>query len=92
MTAAALLADAVGTFCTQVGEQLAALSNKPAVGFLADVANEASNIVGGVLAADGRCTDGELDAYLDVIGPLLQPPLVVSNMAARELQLFGDTT
>ncbi|HAN36024.1 MAG TPA: hypothetical protein DCQ52_11460, partial [Acidimicrobiaceae bacterium] len=92
MTAAALLADAVGTFCAQIGEQLAALSNKPAVGFLADVANEASNIVGGVLAADGRCTDGELDAYLDVIGPLLQPPLVVSNMAARELQLFGDTT
>ncbi|MEQ1703583.1 MAG: AAA family ATPase, partial [Ilumatobacteraceae bacterium] len=73
-------------------EQLAALSGKPADGFLADAANEAANIVGGLIAADGRTTDGELTAYVDVIGPLLSPPLLTSTVGARDLQLFRGKT
>jgi len=86
----ALLHEATSSFLGAVSEQLAALSGRPVSSFLADAANEASNIVGGVLAADGRNTDSELDAYLDVIGPLLDPPLTVSTLAARELRLFAD--
>jgi AAA+ superfamily predicted ATPase len=87
-----LLRDATSSFLGAVSEQLAALSGKPTSTFLVDVANEAANIVGGVMAADGRTTDGELDAYLDVIGPLLDPPLIVSTLAARDLRLFAGKT
>ncbi len=87
-----MLADATGSFLSAVSAQLAALSGKPADGFLADAANEASNIVGGIISADDRMTDGELDAYLDAIGPLMDPPLVVSTQAARQLQLFAGMT
>ncbi|MDO8365102.1 MAG: hypothetical protein Q7V88_19590, partial [Actinomycetota bacterium] len=84
----AALGEAVSSFLSAVSDELAALSGKPAAGFLADVANEVSNIVGGVMAADDRCTDGELDAYLDVVGPLLDPPLITSTVAARSMNLF----
>ncbi len=84
-----MLADATGTFLSAISEQLAALSGKPASGFMADAANEASNIVGGVISADDRLTDSELDAYLDAIGPLMNPPLALSTLAARQLQLFA---
>ena len=86
------LGEAVSSFLSAASEQLAALSGKPADGFLADAANEAANIVGGVIAADGRTTDGELTAYVDVIGPLLSPPLLTSTVAARDLQLFRGKT
>ena len=59
---------------------------------LADTANEASNIVGGVIGADGRSTESELDGYLDAIGPLLDPPLAISTLAARGLGLFRGKT
>ncbi len=87
-----LLSEATAAFVAAVSHQLAALSGKPADTYLADAANEASNIVGGVIAADDRFTDGELDAYLDGIGPLMDPPLVISTQAARELQLFNGMT
>jgi len=87
-----MLADAAGSFLSAISELLAALSGKPASNFLADAANEASNIVGGVIFADDRITDGELDAYLDTIGPLMDPPLAVSTLAARQLQLFVGMT
>ncbi len=87
-----MLADAISSFLSAISEQLAALSRKPADSFLADAANEASNIVGGVITADERVTDGELDAYLDAIGPLMNPPLAISTMAARDLHLFQGMT
>ena len=87
-----MLSDATGSFLSAVSEQLAALSGKLADEFMADAANEASNIVGGVISADDRITDGELDAYLDAIGPLMDPPLAVSTLAARHLQLFTGMT
>lgn len=87
-----MLADATTSFLSAISDQLAALSGKPPNSFLADAANEASNIVGGVISADDRFTDGELDAYLDAIGPMMEPPLAVSTLAARELQLFAGMT
>ncbi|MCY7300457.1 MAG: AAA family ATPase, partial [Ilumatobacteraceae bacterium] len=87
-----LLSDATSSFLSAVSEQLAALSGQPAGTYVADVANEASNIVGGVISADDRITEGEFDAYLDAIGPLMDPPLAVSTQAARELQLFKGMT
>ena len=86
------LGDAVASFLSAVSEQLAALSGKPAGSFAADTANEAANIVGGIIGADGRSTEGELAAYLDAVGPLLSPPLLTTTLAARDLQLFSGKT
>lgn len=83
------LAGSATAFITAVTEELAQLSGRQPSSFLREAAVEASDIVGGVLSADGRCTDGELDAYLDVLGPLLDPPLTTSTAAARELNLFA---
>ena len=87
-----MLAQATSHFLSAISEQLASLTGKPAGTYLADSANEASGIVGGVISADDRMTDGELDAYLDAIGPLMDPPLAISTMAARQLQLFKGMT
>lgn len=87
-----MLAQATSHFLSAISEQLASLTGKPAGTYLADSANEASSIVGGVISADDRMTDGELDAYLDAIGPLMDPPLAISTMAARQLQLFKGMT
>ena len=86
------LGDAVSSFLSVASEQLAALSGKPADTFLADAANEVANIVGGLISADGRSTDGELAGYIDVIGPLLSPPLHTTTVAARDLRLFNGMT
>ena len=86
------LDDAVSSFVATVGDELAALTGRPSASFTTEVTVEAANVVGGVLAADGRLTDGELDAYLDVLGPRLDPPLTVSTAAAREMQLFKGAT
>ena len=55
---------------------------------LPDATIEASNLVAGVIAADGRLTDSELDAYLDSIGPLLDPPLITTASHVRDTDLF----
>jgi hypothetical protein len=41
-----------------------------------------------VLAADGRFTDDELEAYLDAIGRRLDPPLRISSMELRGTDLL----
>ena len=56
----------------------------------ADAVIEASNLVAAIIAADGRLTDSELDAYLDAIGPLLDPPLITSAPHVRETDLFPN--
>ncbi|MDP2293304.1 MAG: AAA family ATPase [Actinomycetota bacterium] len=86
------LGEAVAAFIDAVTAELAAVSGRRADGFVADAVVEASNIVGGVIAADLRTTDTELDAFLDALGPLLTPPLVTSTLAARELDLFRGKT
>jgi len=87
-----VLRDAVSSFVHTVGGELAALSRQADGAHHAEAIREAANIAGGVLAADGRLTDGELDAYLDVLGPQLDPPLVVSTAAARAMNLFAGAT
>ena len=82
------LGDAAGSFVHLVGGELAALSRRPTEDHTVDAVREVANIVGGVLAADGRLTDSELTAYLDELGPRLDPPLIVSTAAAREMHLF----
>lgn len=86
------LGDAAGSFVHLVGGELAALSRRAADDHTVEAVREVANIAGGVLAADGRLTDGELTAYLDELGPLLDPPLVVSTAAAREMRLFDGAT
>jgi hypothetical protein len=82
------LTEAVTEFVRTMSDELSALSGKPAEQHLADAAVEAADIVGSLLAADGRFTDGELEAYLDSVGPLLNPPLLVSSIKLREMDLF----
>ena len=82
------LTEAVSEFVRTMSDELGALSGKSADQHLADAAVEAADIVGSLLAADGRFTDGELEAYLDSIGPLLDPPLLVSSIKLREMDLF----
>jgi Holliday junction resolvasome RuvABC ATP-dependent DNA helicase subunit len=78
------LAPEVRGFVNSVSEELAALSGKPAAEHLADAVIEASNLVAAIVDADGRLADAELRAYLDGIGPLLDPPLFVTPARLRE--------
>src|SRR3954451_14049564 len=78
----------VADFIEGVATELSALSGKPTSAHTADAVIEASNLVAAVIAADGRLTDSELDAYLDSTGPLLDPPLLTSTTHIRETDLF----
>src|SRR6185295_7767734 len=78
----------VTDFVEGVAGELSALSGKPASAHTEDAVIEASNLVAAVIAADGRLTDMELDAYLDSIGPLLDPPLLTSAAHIRDTDLF----
>jgi hypothetical protein len=80
----------VAEFVTGIAGELAALTGKPEAKFTPDAAIEASNLVAAVIAADGRLTDSELEAYLDSIGPLLDPPLLTSSTHLRETDLFNN--
>lgn len=80
----------VDEFISGITGELSALSGKPADMHAADAAIEASNLVAAIIAADGRLTDSELDAYLDSIGPLLDPPLITSAAHVRETDLFSN--
>lgn len=50
---------------------------------------EAAAIVSAVLDADGRFTDGELDAWLDDVGPRLEPPVLIDRRQLRESDLLA---
>src|SRR5687767_9067584 len=78
------LAPEVRSFVDSVAAELAALSGKPAAQHVGDVVVEASNLVAAIVDADGRLADAELRAYLDGIGPLLDPPLFVTPSRLRE--------
>src|SRR3954464_6755740 len=80
----------VADFIEGVATELSALSGKPASAHTADAVIEASNLVAAVIAADGRLTDMELDAYLDSIGPLLDPPLLTTAAHVRDTELFHN--
>ena len=80
----------VAEFISGITGELSSLSGKPAEMHAADAVIEASNLVAAIIAADGRLTDSELDAYLDSIGPLLDPPLITSASHVRETDLFSN--
>jgi Holliday junction resolvasome RuvABC ATP-dependent DNA helicase subunit len=80
----------VREFIGGIADELAALSGKGPDAHTPDAIIEASNLVAAIIAADGRLTDSELDAYLDAIGPLLDPPLLTSAMHVRETDLFRN--
>ncbi len=78
----------VDEFVGGIAHELSSLSGRPDAEHRADAVIEASNLVAAIIAADGRLTDSELDAYLDSIGPLLDPPLVTSGSQVRDSDLF----
>ncbi|HEY0521189.1 MAG TPA: AAA family ATPase [Ilumatobacteraceae bacterium] len=80
----------VHDFIDGISQELAALSGRDAATHTRDTVIEASNLVAAIVAADGRLTDSELDAYLDSIGPLLDPPLITSALHVRDTDLFKD--
>ncbi|MBK5333249.1 MAG: AAA family ATPase [Ilumatobacteraceae bacterium] len=79
----------VEEFIDGIAAELGSLSGRPTADHAADGVIEASNLVAAIIAADGRLTDSELDAYLDTIGPLLDPPLLTSAAHVRETDLFS---
>ena len=78
------LAPEIRAFVRDIAAELAALSGKPAAVHEPDVVVEASNLAAAIMDADGRVADAELRAYLDGIGPLLDPPLFVTPSRLRE--------
>ncbi len=86
------IAPEVRVFVDDVTAELAALSGKRPGDHVADVVIEASNLVAAIIDADGRIADAELRAYLDGIGPLLDPPLFVTPSRLRAGGLLEGRT
>ncbi|MFT3854129.1 MAG: AAA family ATPase [Ilumatobacteraceae bacterium] len=80
---AAPLIDAVDRFVDALSDELGVLSGKAPATYRDDVTVEASNIVAGVIAADGRLTADEAETYLDAVGQRLRPPLLISSVDLR---------
>jgi hypothetical protein len=80
---------AVRAFVDDVTEQLAAISGRDPGAHHADVAQEAASLVAAVIDSDGRHSDGELEAYRSVLGPLLDPPLAVTVAYLRTSDLIA---
>ena len=77
------LADDVETFVDDIDAALTSLSGD-ARGHRREVLIEASNIVAAVIDANGQQAADELDAFLDVLGPKLDPPLITTAARLRE--------
>ena len=56
-----------------------------------DCLREASDLVSALLDADGRLTDTELRAWLDDVGSLLTPPVIVTPQRLREGEMLAGT-
>lgn len=72
------LGDLIDTLVTAVTGDLVALSGRTIESLRPDVANDVANLFGAVIDADGRITDDELWAYIQGVGPVLDPPLAVT--------------
>ncbi len=79
----------VTDFVSGIAHELSGLSGRPDAEHTTDAVIEASNLIAGIIAADGRLTDSELDAYLDSIGALLDPPMITTAAHVRETDLFA---
>jgi Holliday junction resolvasome RuvABC ATP-dependent DNA helicase subunit len=82
-TMSSLVAD-VSTFVDEVASALGRLSGDDPETHRQEALIEASNLVGAIIDSDGRQADAELDAFLDAIGPRLQPALIVTASRLRE--------
>ena len=83
---AGVLAKYVDAFVDGVGADLSDLSGRD---HRAEVVVEASDLVAAVIAADGRFTAAELEAWLDDLGARLSPAVMVSSQQLRESELLA---
>ena len=83
---AGVLAKYVDAFVDGVSADLGELSGRD---HTADVVVEASDLVGAVIASDGRLTAAELEAWLDDLGSRLSPPVFVTSERLRESDLLA---
>ncbi|MBA3398572.1 MAG: AAA family ATPase [Acidimicrobiia bacterium] len=75
------LAEPIAAFVDTVAADLAALAGRSMRG---ECVIEASNLVGALMDADERHTDTELQAWLDDVGSILEPPVTVTPTRLRE--------
>ncbi|MEO6571511.1 MAG: AAA family ATPase [Ilumatobacteraceae bacterium] len=84
------LATYVTAFVDGIDAELRSLSagRGPADDHRQECRIEAADLVSSILAGDGRLTASELDAWLDDIGPMLQPPVSVGQQQLRDSDLI----
>ncbi|CAN5506045.1 hypothetical protein BH24ACT5_BH24ACT5_02710 [soil metagenome] len=75
-----VLAKYVDAFVDEVSDELTTLSGKD---HTAEVTVEAGDLVSAVMDADGRHSEAELWAWLDDIGPRLDPPVIATPERLR---------
>ncbi len=83
---AGALAKYVTAFVDGVDGLLDALSGKQ---HRAECIVEANDLVSAVLDSDGRLTTSELEAWLDDVGPLLTPPVLITPQQLRSSDLIA---
>jgi hypothetical protein len=83
---AGALAKYVDAFVDGVSADLSELSGRD---HRAEVIVEAGDLVGAVIDSDTRQTTGELEAWLDDIGPRLDPPVLVTSDRLREAAVLA---
>jgi hypothetical protein len=82
------LASYVDAFVDGVDRELTELSGEPSAGHhRPECIVEAADLVSAILASDGRLTTTELEAWLDVIGAHLTPPVDITPQQLRESDL-----
>jgi hypothetical protein len=77
----------VDAFVDGANELLGALSGAT---HTAECIREAESIVAGVYASDGRLTTSELEAWLDDLGPRLDPPVFITPQQLRQSDLLTN--
>jgi len=82
------LAKYVSAFVDTIDRDLAALAGES---HRDDCLREASDLVSALLDADGRLSDAELRAWLDDVGSLLTPPVIVTPQRLREGEMLTGT-
>jgi AAA+ superfamily predicted ATPase len=78
----------VSAFVDAIDHDLAALAGES---HRDECLREASDLVSALLDADGRLSDAELRAWLDDIGSLLTPPMIVTPQRLREGGMLDGT-
>ncbi len=82
------LAKYVSAFVDTIDGDLAALAGES---HRDDCLREASDLVSALLDADGRLSDAELRAWLEDVGSLLTPPVIVTPQRLRDGEMLAGT-